>query len=122
MVLLALLALLALFQTQYILISITDHDLNIEFVTSSSSRLLEEQIKKVSEIAFAAKDFSDDSYNNSLLFPNVGIMRGGGISECPYLSPNLVVKKQNTSTTSRTAEWNFLVGNIKRKSRQGRVY
>ena len=49
-------------------------------VTSSSSSLLEEQIKIVlkSEIAFAAKDFSNDSYNNSLLFPNVGILRGGG--------------------------------------------
>jgi hypothetical protein len=91
----------------------------------SSSRLhLEEQIKKVlkSEIAFAAKDFSDNSYNNSLLFPNVGIMRGGTISECPNLSPNLVVKKQNTSTTSRTAEWDFLVGNIRKNGRQGRAY
>ena len=79
---------------------------------ASFSCLLEEKIRRVlkSEIAFAAKDFSHDSYNSSILFPNVGIMRGGGILDCPALSPNIVKNHRKKNITGdSTQDRDFLV-------------
>lgn len=72
------------------------------------------------EIAFSAKDFSVDSYDNPVLFPKVGIMRGGGIIECPDLSPNLLVNKHSNNLTSLLPLPKR--SDLKRQGRQGEFF
>lgn len=65
---------------------------------------------------FIVEDFAKDTYDNKSVFPQLGIMRGEGIEECPVLDLNLKVdllKNNETATDTiekeRQEEWNTLM-------------
>jgi hypothetical protein len=81
-----------------------------------NSSSLEFKIMEVlkSEIStLVAKDFAQDTYTNPLLFPSVGMMRGGGVVDCPVISPNIVMNK-----TEVIREWETLTNYKQRKQRK----
>lgn len=68
-------------------------------------KTFEDAIKGVlkPEVAFAATVFAKDTFDNTLLFGPIGIMRGAGIIDCPHLSPD-------TQINGSRAAWDALVG------------
>jgi len=55
-----------------------------------------------SDVKFAAKDFSEDTFDNELVFGPIAIMRGEGIIDCPELSPDIKVG-------NNMSEWDDMV-------------